>query len=177
MANPTVRISTAKGDMVFELFEDKVPNTVANMIELAEAGFYQGMQFHRIITAFMAQGGCPNSKPGARGMPGTGGPGYKFADEIHPSLKHTSRGLLSMANAGPNTNGSQFFITFTETPWLDGKHAVFGKLISGMEVLDALEKIGSRSGTPSEMVGFSITVVTKNDHPYQVKKSGDSRML
>jgi cyclophilin family peptidyl-prolyl cis-trans isomerase len=112
-ANPVIKITTSKGNMLVELYEDKVPNTVANMIELADKGFYKGMSFHRIIPGFMAQGGCPNSKKGAAGMPGTGGPGYTFADEFDPSLKHTGRGILSMANAGPNTNGSQFFTANT----------------------------------------------------------------
>jgi cyclophilin family peptidyl-prolyl cis-trans isomerase len=176
MANPTIKMSTSKGDMVFELFEDQVPNTIANLISLADAGFYKGQRFHRVITAFMAQGGCPNSREGASGTPGTGDAGYKFADEFAPSLRHTSRGLLSMANAGPNTNGSQFFITFAATPWLDGKHAIFGKLIEGAAVLEALEKIGSSSGKPSEQVSFDIQVLTRNDHPYVVKKlTGGSR--
>ena len=103
MQNPIVKISTSMGDITVELFEDKVPNTVANVIELAEAGFYKGMQFHRIISGFMAQGGCPNTKPGASGRPGTGGPGYTIDNEIVSSLRHNSRGILSMANAGPNT--------------------------------------------------------------------------
>jgi cyclophilin family peptidyl-prolyl cis-trans isomerase len=156
--------------MLVELYEDKVPNTVANMIELADKGFYKGMSFHRIIPGFMAQGGCPNSKKGAAGMPGTGGPGYTFADEFDPSLKHTGRGILSMANAGPNTNGSQFFICFESAPHLDGKHSVFGKVIAGADVLDELEKIGTPTGQPTETVRFNIEVVAKQDHPYQVKK-------
>lgn len=169
-ANPVIRITTGKGDMLVELYEDKVPNTVANMVSLADAGFYKGMSFHRVIPDFMAQGGCPNSKKGAVGQPGTGGPGYSFADEIDPSLRHNGRGILSMANAGPNTNGSQFFLCFTATPHLDGKHAVFGHVIAGSEVLDALEKIGTPSGQPKETVRFNIEVVLKQDHPYVVKK-------
>lgn len=169
-ANPVVRITSGKGDILVELYEDKVPNTVANLIELADSGFYKGMSFHRIIPGFMAQGGCPNSKQGATGMPGTGGPGYTFADEINDSLKHTGRGILSMANAGPNTNGSQFFLCFAAAPHLDGKHAVFGKVVAGEQVLDRLEKIGSPSGKPAEEVRFAIEVVLKQDHPYAVKK-------
>jgi cyclophilin family peptidyl-prolyl cis-trans isomerase len=169
-ANPVIKITTSKGNMLVELYEDKVPNTVANMIELADKGFYKGMSFHRIIPGFMAQGGCPNSKKGAAGMPGTGGPGYTFADEFDPSLKHTGRGILSMANAGPNTNGSQFFICFESAPHLDGKHSVFGKVIAGADVLDELEKIGTPTGQPTETVRFNIEVVAKQDHPYQVKK-------
>ena len=168
--NPTIRIATSEGDMIVELFEDEVPNTVANMISLAESGFYRGMKFHRIINGFMAQGGCPYSKRNLQGPVGTGDPGYKFADEFSPKLKHTERGILSMANSGKNTNGSQFFICFGPTPHLDGKHAVFGKVIQGMEVLDKLEAVGTRSGKPKKDINFNIEVLTKRDHPYIVKK-------
>jgi cyclophilin family peptidyl-prolyl cis-trans isomerase len=168
--NPVLRIATSKGDMLVELYEDEVPNTVANIITLAESGFYKGMSFHRVIDGFMAQGGCPHSKRDAQGRPGTGGPGYSFADEFSPKLRHSGRGILSMANSGPNSNGSQFFLCFTATPHLDDRHAVFGKVIEGLEVLDRLEKIGSSSGTPKEDVRFNIEVVSKRDHAYQVKK-------
>jgi cyclophilin family peptidyl-prolyl cis-trans isomerase len=167
---PVVKIATEKGDMLVALYEDQVPNTVANMISLAENGFYKGMTFHRIIPKFMAQGGCPFSKDGAQGVPGTGDPGYKFADEIVPTLKHTGRGVLSMANSGKDTNGSQFFILFDAAAHLDGKHAVFGKVVKGLEVLDKLEAIGSESGAPAERVHFDISVVAKRNHPYEVKK-------
>lgn len=172
VTNPVIRIMTSKGDMLVELYEDKCPNTVANIITLAEQGFYKGMTFHRVIADFMAQGGCPYSKEGMsmQGRAGTGGPGYRFADEINKELRHDGRGVLSMANAGPNTNGSQFFITFVATPWLDGRHAVFGKVIQGLEVLDALEAIGSPSGATKEKVLFNIEVVSKRDHEYTVKK-------
>jgi len=170
--NPVIRIATSKGDMTFELFEDLAPNTVANMIELAESGFFRGMSFHRVIQGFMAQGGCPYSKRDAQGTPGTGGPGYRFADECTPKLKHQGRGILSMANAGPNTNGSQFFICFKDTPHLDGKHTVFGKILTGMDVLDKIEAVGSRdgSGRTSEKIQFNIEVVSKRNHEYKVKK-------
>jgi len=168
--NPVIRIATSKGDIFCELFEDEVPNTVANMISLAESGFYKGMTFHRVINGFMAQGGCPYSKEGAMGLAGTGGPGYRFADEFTPKLRHTGRGILSMANSGPNTNGSQFFICFVPTPHLDGRHTVFGKVIQGQEILDALEAIGTQSGKPQEKVLFNIEVVSKRNHPYIVKK-------
>jgi cyclophilin family peptidyl-prolyl cis-trans isomerase len=170
--NPVIRIDTGKGAMLVELYEDKVPNTVANMIELAESGFYKGMSFHRIIRGFMAQGGCPFSKRGALGRPGTGDPGYKFADEFDPTLHNDARGLISMANAGPNTNGSQFFLLFSPQSHLDGKHAVFGKVIAGMNTLAALERIGStdNSGEPLETVRFDISVVLKQNHEYHVKK-------
>ena len=170
MQNPIIKFVTSKGDITAELFEDKVPNTVANMITLAESGYYKGMTFHRIIDGFMAQGGCPYSKPGAPGMPGTGGPGYKIKDEFDSSLKHVGAGILSMANAGPNTGGSQFFLCFKSTPWLDGKHAVFGKVTEGLDVLKKLEAVGSGSGKPKESVTFNIEVVRKNDHPYKVNK-------
>lgn len=170
MANPTVKFTTSKGDILVELFEDKVPNTVANIIELAESGYYEGMKFHRVIPNFMAQGGCPNSKDGAFGMPGTGGPGYNFADEFDASLKHDKKGILSMANAGPNTNGSQFFLCFVATPHLDNRHSVFGEVIEGLDILDEIEKVGTGSGRCKEDVSFNIEVVTKNDHEYKVTK-------
>jgi len=170
--NPVIRIATSKGDMTFELFEDLAPNTVANMIELAESGFFKGMSFHRVIQGFMAQGGCPYSKRDAQGTPGTGGPGYRFADECTPKLKHVGKGILSMANAGPNTNGSQFFICFRDTPHLNGKHTVFGKILTGQDVLDKIEAAGSRdgSGRTSEKIQFNIEVVSKRNHEYKVKK-------
>lgn len=127
----TATIETEKGDLVVELYADKVPNTVNNFVFLAREGFYDNTTFHRVISDFMAQAGDPTGS-------GRGGPGYRFADEFDRSLKHTEPGILSMANAGPNTNGSQFFITFAATPWLDGRHAVFGKVIEGLEVLDLI---------------------------------------
>jgi len=124
----TATLSTDKGDIELELFADKTPRTVNNFVFLAREGFYDGTIFHRVIADFMAQGGDPTGT-------GTGGPGYRFADEFHPSLKHSKPGILSMANAGPGTNGSQFFLTHVPTPWLDGHHSVFGQVISGMDVL------------------------------------------
>lgn len=120
--------NTDKGDIVVELFADKTPNTVNNFVFLSQEGFYDGTIFHRVIADFMAQGGDPTGT-------GSGGPGYRFADEFHPSLKHSKPGILSMANAGPGTNGSQFFITHIPTPWLDNKHSVFGQVTSGMDIL------------------------------------------
>jgi cyclophilin family peptidyl-prolyl cis-trans isomerase len=124
----TATLNTDKGDIVMELFADKAPRTVNNFVFLAREGFYDGTIFHRVIADFMAQGGDPTGT-------GTGGPGYRFADEFHPALKHNKPGIFSMANAGPGTNGSQFFITHVPTPWLDGKHAIFGQVIQGMDVL------------------------------------------
>ncbi len=119
---------TEKGDIVVRLHADKVPKTVNNFVFLAQQGFYDDTIFHRVIDDFMAQGGDPTGS-------GRGGPGYRFDDEFHPDLRHDKPGVLSMANAGANTNGSQFFITHVPTPWLDNRHAVFGEVISGMDVL------------------------------------------
>jgi cyclophilin family peptidyl-prolyl cis-trans isomerase len=127
----TATFSTDKGDIVLRLFADKTPQTVNNFVFLAREGYYDGTIFHRVIANFMAQGGDPTGT-------GRGGPGYKFADEFNASLKHDRPGILSMANAGPNTNGSQFFITHVPTPWLDGKHSVFGEVIGGLDVLMAI---------------------------------------
>jgi peptidyl-prolyl cis-trans isomerase B (cyclophilin B) len=127
-------ITTNKGDIRLELFEDKVPKTVANFEKLTKDGYYDGLKFHRVIEDFMVQTGCPKGT-------GTGGPGYTFADEFHKDLKHDKPGILSMANAGPNTNGSQFFITHVPTPWLDGKHSVFGRVLDDCQkVVDAIEQ-------------------------------------
>ncbi len=123
---------TDRGLIKVELYPDKAPLTVANFVNLAKRGFYDGLNFHRVIPDFMIQGGCPQGT-------GTGGPGYKFEDETKNGVAH-ERGVLSMANAGPNTNGSQFFITHIATNWLDGKHTVFGKVVSGLEVVDAVKQ-------------------------------------
>jgi peptidyl-prolyl cis-trans isomerase B (cyclophilin B) len=126
-------LKTSKGDIKLQLFADKAPVTVANFVNLAQRGYYDGLTFHRVIPNFMVQGGCPHGT-------GTGGPGYRFEDECTPSLKHDAPGKLSMANAGPGTNGSQFFITHVETPWLDGRHTVFGAVrdSSDQAVVDAI---------------------------------------
>ena len=123
---------TARGPIRVQLAPDKAPLTVANFVNLAKRGFYDGLDFHRVIADFMVQGGCPEGS-------GRGGPGYRFEDETNNGLRH-ERGVLSMANAGPNTNGSQFFITHVPTPWLDGKHTVFGKVVEGIEVVDAIKQ-------------------------------------
>ncbi len=150
------QFTTSEGGFRIRLFDEQVPNTVANFVGLAEGTkefvdpksgqkttrpFYDGLVFHRVIDAFMIQGGDPLGT-------GTGGPGYRFADEFHPRLRHDKPGILSMANAGPNTNGSQFFITLVPTPWLDDRHSVFGEVVEGMEVV---QKIGSaRTSKPSD---------------------------
>ena len=123
---------TDRGPIKIELYPDKAPLTVANFVNLAKRGFYDGLGFHRVIPDFMIQGGCPEGS-------GRGGPGYKFEDETGNGVGH-ERGVLSMANAGPNTNGSQFFITHVATPWLDGKHTVFGKVVEGLEAVDKVEQ-------------------------------------
>jgi len=139
-------LETTEGRMVVRLYEKETPKTVQNFVELAEGKkefrdasgkpakrpFFDGLAFHRVIPKFMIQGGCPRGD-------GTGGPGYQFGDEFHPTLKHDGPGILSMANAGPNTNGSQFFVTVAAAPWLDGKHTVFGNVVDGMDAVDAIE--------------------------------------
>lgn len=130
--NRKIKFTTNKGVFVAEMFEDKAPLTTKNFIELVEKGFYDGIIFHRVIDGFMIQGGDPTGS-------GMGGPGYKIKDEFGEGLKHDDEGILSMANAGPNTGGSQFFITLAPTPWLNGHHAIFGKVVEGM---DAVRLIG-----------------------------------
>lgn len=144
-------LHTDIGDITLELFADLAPKTVNNFIFLAKAGFYDGTMFHRVIDNFMVQGGDPTGT-------GTGGPGYRFEDEFHPDLKHDEPGILSMANAGPNTNGSQFFITHAPTPWLDGKHTVFGQVIQGMDVVMAIPARDPQQITAPAIHIKSVTV-------------------
>lgn len=145
-------LKTGKGEIEVELFADKVPLTVNNFVFLAREGFYDNTTFHRVIKDFMIQGGDPTGT-------GRGGPGYRFNDEFHPDLRHDGPGVLSMANAGPNTNGSQFFITHVATPWLDGKHAVFGRVIRGMEVVNAIpERDPARARQPGEAL-ISVSII------------------
>lgn len=152
--NSIAVFETSMGNFKAELFEDKAPLTTKNFITLVNKGFYNGLIFHRVIDKFMIQGGDPSGN-------GTGGPGYKIPDEFHPDLKHSSEGVLSMANAGPNTGGSQFFITLAATPWLDNKHAVFGKVIEGMEVVRAIgkTKTGQQDKPVQDVVIKKISIV------------------
>ena len=151
MTTLTATIKTNKGDINLNLHAEQTPLTVANFVNLARRGFYKGIQFHRVIDDFMVQGGCPEGT-------GTGGPGYQFGDEIVDDLKHNKPGVLSMANAGPGTNGSQFFITHIETPWLDGNHTVFGEVVSGED-----------QGT--------VNMIEQNDHIIDIEIDGDSSIL
>ena len=131
--NPQVLLETSMGSITIELFKEKAPITVRNFLGYVKDGYYDGLTFHRVIKDFMIQGGDPQGN-------GSGGPGYKFPDEFDASLKHDAPGVLSMANSGPGTNGSQFFITHVPTPWLDGKHSVFGQVTQGQEVVNAIEQ-------------------------------------
>ena len=137
------RMETSKGTIRIRMMPEVAPMHVTSFLYLVKLGFYDGLSFHRVIEGFMAQGGCPLGT-------GTGGPGYKFGGEFKPDVRHDRPGLLSMANAGPGTDGSQFFLTFVATPWLDGKHTIFGEVVEGQEVLKALEKAGSRGGETKE---------------------------
>jgi len=137
---------TERGEIVAELYADKAPLTVENFVNLARSGFYDGTTFHRVIPGFMAQGGDPTGT-------GRGGPGYEFGDEFHPDLRHTGAGVLSMANAGPGTNGSQFFITYADTPHLDDRHSVFGRVVEGMDVLNSIrERDPGRDPNPGDRI-------------------------
>jgi cyclophilin family peptidyl-prolyl cis-trans isomerase len=147
----TATLHTDKGDIVVNLFSDKTPTTVNNFVFLSRQGFYDGTIFHRVIADFMAQGGDPTGT-------GRGGPGYSFKDEFHPQLRHDKPGVLSMANAGPNTNGSQFFITHLPTPWLDHKHSIFGQVVQGMDVLMAIPPRDPRQANAPAVHLNSITI-------------------
>ena len=130
-ANPKATIETTKGTIIIELYADKAPKTVANFVKLAKQGFYDGIIFHRVIPGFMIQTGDPTGT-------GRGGPGYTFEDEFAPDLRHTGPGTVSMANSGPNTNGSQFFITLAPTPWLNNHHTIFGEVVEGQSAVEAI---------------------------------------
>ncbi|HEU5022524.1 MAG TPA: peptidylprolyl isomerase [Bryobacteraceae bacterium] len=158
MANETYAVfNTTEGRFKVKLFDKEAPNTVKNFTDLAEGvktgkPFYNNLIFHRVIPDFMIQGGCPQGT-------GRGGPGYNFADEFHPSLKHSKPGLLSMANAGPNTNGSQFFVTVAATPWLDNRHSIFGEVVEGYDVVEKISKV-PRDGSDRPKKDVRIDTVT-----------------
>jgi cyclophilin family peptidyl-prolyl cis-trans isomerase len=152
MANPTVTFRTTLGDIRIEIYRDKAPKTAENFLGLTKKGFYTGLAFHRVIPGFMIQGGCPRGD-------GTGGPGYTIPDEFSTSLRHDGPGVLSMANAGPNTGGSQFFITLAATPWLDGKHAVFGRVRGGQDVVEKIAAV-PRDGNDRPKTSVKIIEAT-----------------
>ena len=155
-AGTYAHFETSMGNFTIELFEQQTPKTVDNFVKLAEKKFYDGVIFHRVIDGFMIQGGDPTGT-------GRGGPGYQFADEFHPQLKHTSEGILSMANAGPNTNGSQFFITLGPTPHLDNRHSVFGVVEDGMETVQKIGKVrtGAQDRPVNDVVINKVTIERK----------------
>ncbi len=154
-------METSAGNITINLYNEKAPDTVANFVRLVESGHYNGLHFHRVIENFMIQGGCPHSSDPNSGRAGTGGPGWKIPCERSAlNLKHDRPGIFSMANAGPNTGGSQFFLTTVPTPWLDGNHAVFGEVIDGMNVVKAIEMCdklsGDRPRTPQKIIRVSL---------------------
>lgn len=153
MANPIAVFDTNLGTFRAELFREHAPRTVENFVDLAKEGFYDGVLFHRVIDGFMIQGGDPTGT-------GSGGPGHTIRDEFSPALRHDSEGMLSMANSGPDTGGSQFFVTLVPTPWLDDKHAIFGRIVDGMDVVRNIGKVPTGSGDrPREdVVMRSVTI-------------------
>ena len=153
VARPRATIDTSKGTIVIELWSDEAPKTVANFIKLAKQGFYNGVIFHRVIPGFMVQTGDPTGT-------GRGGPGYTFEDEISPNLRHDAPGVVSMANAGPDTNGSQFFITLAATHWLDGKHAIFGRVVEGQVVVEQIAAVerGANDRPLEDIVMTQVTI-------------------
>ncbi|MHC4470823.1 MAG: peptidylprolyl isomerase [Planctomycetota bacterium] len=164
---PQIHVTTSKGDLLLELFEDDAPNTVANFVSLAESGFYDGIVFHRVVPNFVIQAGDPNTKdPAKKNLWGTGGPGYCIDCETEKNPRKHEAKFLSMAHAGPNTGGSQFFVTHVATPHLDGVHTVFGRVVEGQEVVDAIAE-GDRIE--------KATVRQKRDHEYTPAKNANRR--
>ncbi len=156
-----VCMKTSAGDIIIDLFTEEAPDTVSNFLKLVNDGYYNGLHFHRVIEDFMIQGGCPHSKDPMSRAAGTGGPGWKIPCESSAlNLKHDKPGILSMANAGPNTGGSQFFLTTVATPWLNGNHAVFGQVSQGMEVVKAIERCqklpGDRPAQPQKIIECAV---------------------
>ncbi len=157
--NPTARFTTNLGSFEAEIFEDKAPVTAKNFLDLAQKGFYDGTIFHRVIDGFMIQGGDPTGT-------GRGGPGYSIKDEFSPALRHDTEGILSMANAGPNTGGSQFFVTLAATPWLDRKHAIFGKVTNGMDTVRKIGKVPTGMGDrPNQEIKIEKIEVARANKP------------
>lgn len=157
MPNRIAHVTTNLGSFQIELFEDRAPKTTKNFIDLVEKGYYDGTVFHRVIKGFMLQGGCPDGN-------GRGGPGYTIPDEFHADLTHDSEGVLSMANSGPNTGGSQFFVTLAATAWLDGKHAVFGKVTEGIETIHTIGATATGPGDhPLEPVVMETVRIASTD--------------
>ena len=156
MTNKIVHFDTSLGSFEVELFNDKAPMTTGNFMKFVDEGFYNGLIFHRVIPNFMIQAGCPHGT-------GRGGPGYTIKDEFHPDLKHNEKGVLSMANAGPNTGGSQFFITVKETPWLDKHHSIFGKVIDGYDIVEKISqlKTGGNDKPINDVVLKSVVIKNK----------------
>lgn len=170
--HPQISIDTEFGSMVAELYEEKAPVTVSNFIVLAEDDFYKDMLFHSIVKGVYVQGGCPNTKIGAQGRVGSGGPGYTIKTEINDDLTHSSRGMLTMAGGRAGVaSGSQFMILFGKVPVFDGRQTVFGKIIKGEEVLSLIEKMAGPNGAPKREISFSIKVLSKNDIEYKVTKN------
>ncbi|MGR3972987.1 MAG: peptidylprolyl isomerase [Candidatus Rhabdochlamydia sp.] len=157
--HPIVKVTTNQGSFEIELFSEQAPKTCENFLKLAEKGYYNGTLFHRVIPNFMIQGGDPQGN-------GTGGEsiwGHAFEDEFHPSLKFDKEGILAMANRGPHTNGSQFFITTTPTSWLNNKHTIFGKVVKGYDVIQKIESTGSVSGRPSTLTKISAITLLPSE--------------
>ncbi len=152
VARPKAIIDTSKGRIVIELYQQAAPKTVENFVTLAKQGFYNGIIFHRVIPGFMVQTGDPTGT-------GRGGPGYTFKDEFAPGLTHDGPGVVSMANSGPNTNGSQFFITLASTPWLDGRHSIFGRVTEGQEVVEQIASV-ERNPQDRPLTDIAMTTVT-----------------
>ncbi len=157
------KIKTTMGDIEVKLFPDKVPQTVSNFVTLSQKGFYKDLLFHRVIPGFMVQTGDPNGD-------GTGGPGYSFADEIRPELKHDKAGMLSMANAGKDTNGSQFFVTVAPTPHLDGKHTIFGEVTQGLDVAIAISNVKTNGSKPEKDVKIQSIEIIGDFKPQEIVK-------
>ncbi len=173
-ANPRIKIVTNMGDMTVELYEDKVPNTVANFVELCQKKFYDDIRFHRIIKGFMIQVGCPFAKGRITPDAGGGDAGYKFADEIWSGQSFNEKGLLAMANSGPDTNGSQIFIMHGNAEWLNAKHTIFGEVIEGLGVVDEIASVstGQNDKPLTDVYIKSTQILQLRDHEYKVKKLG-----